>query len=348
MTETLSAPRRRRWVWLPLVIVLLLAALWTGGWFYAANRAETVIAGWIEREARDGRHYDCGSRQIGGYPFRFEVRCTDPTVTLPSGEGPVALKARHLVAVAQVYQPDLIIAEATGPMTVAIGGQPPMVADWSLLQASARGRPRDPQRISLVVDGLKLDRPSGTGSEPVARAQRVEAHARKQSNAPPDNPAFDLAGRAIELALPELPALRGRPVNVDATGVLRGLGDLAAKPLPQRLRDWQAAGGRLEITNVRVQQGDAVAVAKGDIGLTPNGRLDGTVQLLVAGLDQLLGAILGQGDSPGRGQAGLMTGLRMLGRAELEGKRALSVPVVFREGRVFFGPIPVGQTAPLY
>ena len=182
----------------------------------------------------------------------------------------------------------------------------------------------------------------------MARAQRIEAHARKQPNAPTDNPAFDLAGRAAGLALPEVPALAGKPINVDATGVLRGLGDLGAKPLPQRLRDWQAAGGRLEITNIRVQQGDAVAVAQGNIGLTPQGRLDGTVQVLVAGLDQIMGAILGQGGSPGRGQAGLLTGLQMLGRTQLEGKRALSVPLVFRDGRVFFGPIPVGQTSPLY
>ena len=45
--------RRRRWpLFLPFVLVVLLAAVWTGLWFYAAARAETEIASFREREFR--------------------------------------------------------------------------------------------------------------------------------------------------------------------------------------------------------------------------------------------------------------------------------------------------------
>jgi len=47
--------------------------------------------------------------------------------------------------------------------------------------------------------------------------------------------------------------------DVSLVSVLRGAPDLAPKPLVQRLREIQAANGRLDITNARLQQGDIVA-----------------------------------------------------------------------------------------
>ena len=44
-------------LYVPTVVVLALALLWTGGWFFAANRAETVMNAWMEREAANGRTY---------------------------------------------------------------------------------------------------------------------------------------------------------------------------------------------------------------------------------------------------------------------------------------------------
>jgi hypothetical protein len=346
--EQSSPPRRRRfWLYAPLVFVLVLAAAWTGGWFYAANRAGDVITAWMEREASFGRTYACGSRQIGGYPFRIEVRCNEPSATLHEGGEPVVLKARSLMAVAQVYQPTLVIAEAIGPMTVTMAsGEQLFVANWKLLQTSVRGPPRAPQRASLVVDEPKLDRAGAPGGETVGFAHRFELHMQRSPSSTAENPVFDLAARVIAASIPLVPALAERPFDVDALAVLRGLKDFSGgRTLPQRLREWQAAGGRLELTKARIQQGEGLAFATGELGLTPQGRVDGVINLRLAGLDHLANLLLGQG---GQGRSGLLTGLSILGRSELEGRRAVAVPVNFRDGRVFFGPIPVGQLAPLY
>ncbi len=76
-------PRRRLWpVFVPLTLLVALAAVWIGLWFYAAAAAETALAGWRAREAKAGRIYECGSERIGGFPFRIEVRCASPSVEL--------------------------------------------------------------------------------------------------------------------------------------------------------------------------------------------------------------------------------------------------------------------------
>lgn len=351
MTETLSPASRRRWVYAPLALVLVLAAAWTAGWFYAAQRADDVVSAWLDREARLGRSYVCERRTLGGYPFRIEARCTGVTVTLAGDGEAVVLKARDVLAVAQVYQPDLVIAEATGPMTVATArGEQLYVADWKRLQASVRGRPRAPERASLVVEGPRLERPAAAAAAPetVAQAERLELHIRRKPSADAADPAFDLAARLASALVPAVPALAGAPIQGTVDGVLRGVSDLAArKSLPTRLREWQAAGGRLEISQARLQRGETLAVAQGELRLDPQGRPDGTLNLKVAGFDQVAGLVFGQAN-PGRSQTAVLAGLKMLGRAELEGRRAIALPLILRDGRIYLGPIPVGQAGPLF
>ena len=54
--------RPRRWLlWLPFALLLVLAAAWSGAWFYAASLAEKKIEEWRAREAQRGRVYACGS-----------------------------------------------------------------------------------------------------------------------------------------------------------------------------------------------------------------------------------------------------------------------------------------------
>src|SRR5438270_809407 len=84
----------------------------------------------------------------------------------------------------------------------------------------------------------------------------------------------------------------GLDLRAAQTAVLRGLKDFSPKSLASRLRELQAAGGRLDVTKAQIKLGDTVAVATGQLGLSPRGRLDGTLRVTVAGLEQF---IAGQG-----------------------------------------------------
>jgi hypothetical protein len=48
-------------------------------------------------------------------------------------------------------------------------------------------------------------------------------------------------------------------------------------------RDWQAAGGHLEIQSARLEQGEAVGTAAGDIRLNGAGRIEGNLRTVVVG-----------------------------------------------------------------
>jgi hypothetical protein len=364
---SVAARPPRRWrIVLPLAMVVLLAAAWAGFWYYAAGRAEGAFATWRTREAAAGREVSCASQDVGGFPFRLELRCTEPAVNLRKAR--MSLQAKDMLAAVQVYQPTLMIAEFAGPLAVsdeARGAKYQL--DWSLAQASARGLPR-PERVSLALEKPSLTQP---GAEPLARAEHAELHVRPAPRLPQDPPATDVSLELRQALLLAVPRIADAPIDAEIAGTLRGIGDLAPRPLPQLLRELAAANGRLDIARARIQQGDILGTGSGTLRITSRGTLDGELQLTVAGIDKLVTLLgvdkaVGQASqraldryAPGlnldrllgsRGGAALAAaGAAMLGQpAELEGRKAVTLPLRFADGVVFLGPLRVGEVAPLF
>jgi len=131
-----------------------------------------------------------------------------------------------------------------------------------------------------------------------------------------------------------------------------------------------------------------VAIAAGTLGLDAQGRLDGELQMTVAGIEQVIpalglekmldegvpqgtldrvvpgvktqdiGNLFGALDRaiPGLGKVvrqnasvGVAAGINALGTAAvLEGKKARTFPLRFAEGTVYLGPLKVAQIPPLF
>jgi hypothetical protein len=365
------APRRRRSIgWLiPALVLVIIAAGWSAFWFYAADRARETIAGWIEREARGGRVYACGSEALGGFPFRIEFHCNLASANLEKSRPPLRLTATHIHAAVQVYQPTLVIAEVEGPLTVAEAGQPPnMTANWSLAQISLRGTPRNPQRVSFSAGKLSLDRTAGGTGKPerVFTAEKAQLHGRLASGTVRDDPVIDVAATLRAATAMAWHPLASQPFDFDGDARLIGLRNFQPKSWPERFKEIQLSNGRIEVRNARLKQGDVLAVATGNLKLTRQGYLDGDLVVTATGIEKLLPALgrdmlAQQGNSRSQrlGAAlnlldqmapGAIAGaVSLLGeQVELEGKRATKMPLKFKDGVATLGPVKLGQTPPLF
>ncbi len=392
-------PLRRRSRW-PLyampILVLVLAVGWSAFWFYAASKVDEALDGWRAREAQAGRIYDCANRSIAGFPFRLEVHCGGVSVSLVSqtadqaaARTPITARLADIFVIAQIYDPRLIIAEFTGPVTFAEGNQPPsFVASWSKGRSSVVGLPRAPERMSLEFDNPALDRMSGALQVPMLRADHLEFHGRLAEGSAQDNPVIETVLQLVSASIQGIHPVLQEPFKADIRAQIRGLKDFSPKPWPVRFREIQAAGGRIDITQSRVEQGELLSLAAGSLSINANGRLDGQLQMTVAGLEKIIPALgldrlLDQGVSqssvdkmapgvsardvnnvigaldrmiPGLGNiarknanAGIAVGINMLGQqTTLEGRKAIAVPLKFVDGAIFLGPMQVAQTPPLY
>jgi hypothetical protein len=399
MSDRTLAPRRRSlWRLFIAPVLLLVAAMgWSAFWFFAASEVDAKADAWRAQEAKSGRVYDCARRSVAGFPFRLEVRCDGATVSLKAqtaeqaaaGQPPVTAQLGEILVVAQVYDPKLLIAEFTAPATISdSSGQPSMAVNWSKARASVVGLPAVPSRASIVFDDPEIDRFNGSVQAPLLHANHVELHGRLADGAAADHPAIETVLKVEGGSLQEVHPLLATPFDVDARALLSGLKDFAPKPWPARFREIQAAGGHVEIVQSRIQQGDLVAVAAGTLGLTANGRIDGELQMTVAGIEKIIPALglekmLDEGVPqatldrvapgvktkdlnnlfgaldraiPGLGKAvkqnanvGVVAGINALGKdAVLEGKKARAFPLRFVDGAVFLGPLKVAQIPPLF
>ena len=184
----------------------------------------------------------------------------------------------------------------------------------------------------------------------------------------------------------EVHPLLAQPFDADIETRLTGLKDFSPKPWPERFREIQAAGGNVEIVRSRIQQGDMISVASGTLSLNAQGRIDGELQMTVAGIEKVIPALgiekmleegvpqatldrvapgvktqdlnnlFGALDRaiPGLGKvvkqnanSGVTAGINALGKeAELEGRKARALPLRFADGAVFFGPAESRPGAP--
>jgi hypothetical protein len=340
-----SRSRTRQYVVLVLAIVLM-AGGWVAFWKYAADAAHENIENWRAREARAGRVLTCGSQEIGGFPFRFELKCDSASAVLGSGQIPVELKAANVHVAAQVYQPTLLIGEFTGPLTIGDPGRPPAyTANWKLAQSSVSGLPEAPRRISLVLSEPVITRAEPAGQ--VARAEHIEVHGRLAEGSVSDRPVIEVAFEAKRLETAEGGPLLATATDGSMDAVLRGLHDFSPKPWPARFREIQQAGGRIEIRKMRLQQGDTVAIGGGNLAINPEGRVEGQLSLTVAGLDAFvnrMAAATGQ-----RVSVSISLGLGLLaGSKQVEGKPAIAIPLKVTNGAMMLGPLKIGQIPPLF
>ncbi|WP_108658888.1 DUF2125 domain-containing protein [Acuticoccus kandeliae] len=248
--------------------------LWSVLWFVAATFVDRQIERAEHGAYSGGALADCTKRNVSGFPFRIEVRCGAGSRV---GNGLTTVTLGGLMVVAQVYNPRRLIAEVGSPASVSTYGAPPTTAEWSLARASTRLdlRAHALERFDAELLDVTLHMPDGSTVE----VGKINANVRRNPDAEDD---LDIALRLDDLQ----PIEGGEPVHIAFRGRLGdGAALLTGSPDAMMVR-LLAEGLPLFIDVATAETGGLKVSANGDVTLGADGRLNGTLDVAIAGYDK--------------------------------------------------------------
>ncbi|HZH09208.1 MAG TPA: DUF2125 domain-containing protein [Microvirga sp.] len=286
---TENTRKSRFWLYAPLILLLLVAIAWSVAWFVIRNRATGALDAWLAAEAGSGRQWTCADRTIAGYPFRIEIVCN----TLDLKQGTVSASFGRTEAIAQVYQPRLVIAEVEGPLRVT-DGKVTVQGQWDLLQASIHASQAGLQRLSIAANAPKFTMRGLLPQEIVTSGQRLELHLRPNPSRAAEK-AYDAALSVTQASLPMLDQLIGgtEPADLSADVTVTQAAGFQGRPLAQELERWRKADGTLDVLMLSGAKGPRRVEAKGQLKLDEEHRPAGQLSVSAAGLDGFIGNVTG-------------------------------------------------------
>ncbi|GGC92349.1 DUF2125 domain-containing protein [Chelatococcus reniformis] len=353
--ERAPQPRRPfRWaLYLPYFVLLVLAIAWCAFWFVARQRVEAAMEGWFAQEAAQGRNWVCPNRHVAGFPMRFELACEAPTFSGNTPQGPIEGSVAHFIAAAQIYDPNLVVADLRGPLVVksTVTGQSAKLG-WAAFDISVRRGQGGLVRMSTVIREPNLTLVAANGGEtPLARGQLFEAHVRPDPDRPAEQGAYDLVSRLDKATIPMLDQLlrSAEPASLELQSTATQASAFFTGAGPAQFEQWRARGGALDLVLLKLDKGPQRLEANGTLALDDQHRPSGRITARAAGLGELVGALSGRGGGLGGLIAG---GLGMLGRPAATsgaGPAMTTLPtVVLANGQVMVGPFVVARIPPLY
>jgi hypothetical protein len=258
-------------------------------------------------------------------------------------QGAVTASLGRVESVAQVYQPRFIITEIEGPLRVTDGAVT-VQGSWDLLQTSLHASPNGGlQRLSLVAEAPSVTVTGLATGEIASTGQHLELHIRPNPSRAPEK-AYDAALSLKQAKFPLLDNLVGGTelTDVDADITVSEAEGFRGRPIVQELERWREAGGKLDILMLSLAKGARRLEARGDLRLDDLHRPAGQLNVSAAGLDGLLGNVMGR-------RNGALLGA-LLGQGGGGSALAPLPPIRIENGRLALGPfvIPNIVLQPLY
>jgi hypothetical protein len=346
----MPSPSSSRRLWLivaPLVLLALLAAAWSALWVYAQGRVEAEIDRALARESGAGRNITCAERTVAGFPLRIEVSCAKPLFAQSRGRA-IEVTGERLTAVAEVWQPRHVRFDILGPVRVAEpgpGGREIALAAFTAGRAVAVHDSDGRHQLQVTADDLELKLDEAAR---VFRSPHAEFTLHRQGADGAGSHPVDVTLAVARLDGPlALPGVHGA-VDLTAQLTVSGVDGIRGATQAEQLRSWAAAGGKADIGHLRLMGEGIASDASGVVGLDARGRLNGSLRVLVHGLDQVMDDLVRRRAVPPEMMTLLPTLAAISRKGDIAGRPAMALPIALREGLIRVGPVPIGAIPPLF
>jgi hypothetical protein len=211
-SQSETSGRSFRGLFILLGIIIVLAAVYTGGWFYAASALKTNVLRALGKQDAAGFTGQCTDLAQQGFPFRIGLTCSK--VEVDDHVKGVSATFNDLSASAHVYAPGNIDWQLNSPAEIRTSQGLTISSEWTTLDSNLVTHGKGIASGATTIRGLKTAIVSSpTGQTVNLTADKTEIHVRQNGN--DLEAAFELTNS--NTVIPNFPQLPALAANVDVT-----------------------------------------------------------------------------------------------------------------------------------
>ena len=310
------------------LLLVVLAALWSGGWFALAAWAEDRVSSVLADAARRGVDVECGERRMVGFPFALKVACDDTAVSERSSGSQAQLEG--LTGGASVFAPMTAQIDLASPARV----ESPLFTDpatfqWDDTEIDVGMGMNGPKSVSFDAANFAADLPLADLPDAKLQASAAEGTLSPTVDGGTDA-SLAFTGLGLSAGGTTLPPFNGTAtahLSAPPRALLSGRAGLQAPLSARAIRVALTSGeGRLE--------------AEGDISIDAEGIIDGALTLRVAGSEALAAYIAQLPEDRRQLGNAIVGGMLAFGQSTtVDGKPGSELLVEISRGRARIGPV---------
>ena len=258
-----------------LIIVVILAAGWSGGWFWLAGWADRNADAVLTEIAQRGVDVDCRDRNVVGFPFAMRLACSETAVA--ERESGTRARLGQVTGGTSVFAPTTARIDMASPVHLESPHlESPADISWQDAAIDIGIGLNGPRDVSFDTADLSAELALPNLPDPGLSAVHAAG-----TLAPAEDGGTDAAVTFTDLTISAdgaaFPAVSGSAsghLSVPPRALIAGRAGLAA-PLTARAIE------------IALDSGGARLNAQGEISVDADGILDGAITLRIAGAEAL-------------------------------------------------------------
>lgn len=315
------------------ILVTILSLLFSGYWVLVARTLTGQtgeVLGQLETEGWQVQHAGLGT---GGFPFSFDTRLQDATVSDPSGQ--IGWTGAEVAVSAPSYWPTEVTATLPDAQQLTIGGELVDITSTRMQASAAVAASTDVPLTEAIVEGRDVTITHTSGW--MLELSELQAALVDDDTAP----AYTTTANLSQLVVPDLASFAsaaGLPAAIDVItldGMLRFAAPLDRFSLSAQLPPVT----RITVRSFEIVWGDAGLHVEGAVAPQPSGNLSGSLTITVRNWERLLNGAISAGLVPADSGPTYLASARMLSG----GSADLTAPLTIDDGAMRIGFIPLGR-----
>ena len=316
-----------------LWIASLLMVLWSGYWFVGKTAAERGFGAFLQEAPTRGLDLSQSGFSVAGFPNRFDLTVTEPRVKDQRSE--VQWEAPFVQVFSLSYKPWHVIAAFAPTQTIRTPAEDISVSS-SRLQASVVVTPTTAltlDRTTFVGDAVRVESSLGwvLAAETLRFATRLD---------PSRDNGYEIGLELLEVS-PD-PVLAARLTNLPPQiSVARVDADATfSAPLDRFAAETRPSLTSLSLREALLTWGELSIFAKGDL-LVLNGLPEGQIDIRVTGWRNLVTLATTMGLITPEVAPTVLNMMQAIATSSGDAN-ALEMPLIFSDGLMRLGPLPLG------